>query len=455
MQSFKVNIGLEVHIELATKSKMFCKCSAQHFGIKPNTQVCPICLGLPGALPYVNSKALEDTILLGLAFGCQVNKFSKFDRKHYFYPDLPKAYQISQYDQPLCINGRWTMINGRQIRIRRIHLEEDTAKLIHQFGISEGVSLVDFNRSGVSLVEMVTEPEFDTPTDVIAFLKEAQKVVRYLGISNADMEKGSMRLEANISLQSQKLSTSPRQRLSRVGDKSQKLPDYKVELKNINSFKFLFKALQVEIERQSQALSEGKKLLQETRGYDERSEKTFSQRTKESAQDYRYFPEPDIPPLTFNAAQLARLKSKIPELPSQKRARFIETYKIPQNFADILVDSRLRAQYFEKACKEAKKQNISANVVADLIVNKNLDLKYTPLQLVKKAQDLKKITFAPEEEVRWVVKLVIKKENKAVSDYRNGKKTAVEFLIGVVQRNLRGKGDPTKLRIIILEELKD
>src|SRR3989344_3184410 len=275
-------IGMEIHVELRTKSKMFCGCPADHFLVEPNTHTCPVCLGLPGALPVPNAKAIDWTRLIGLSLGSTVNQVTKFDRKHYFSPDLPKGYQISKYDQPMCTGGE-VRVGDTTIRLRRGHLEEDTAKLIH----SGDKSLIDFNRSGVALVESVTELDLHSSPDVKRFLKSLQQTIRYLGVSDADMEKGSMRLEANISV-----------------SKDSQLPNYKVEVKNVNSFRFIAQAIDYEIDRQTRILESGQTPTQETRGFSESKSATVSQRSKEEAQDYRYFPEPDIPPLTITPAEI-------------------------------------------------------------------------------------------------------------------------------------------------------
>ncbi|KKS94571.1 MAG: glutamyl-tRNA(Gln) amidotransferase, B subunit, aspartyl-tRNA(Asn)/glutamyl-tRNA (Gln) amidotransferase subunit B [Microgenomates group bacterium GW2011_GWC1_43_13] len=432
-KNYKPVIGLEVHIELSTKSKLFCGCHADHFAKKPNTQVCPVCLGLPGALPLINREAVESVIKFGLALGCSINMFSKFDRKHYFYADLPKGYQISQYDLPVCGSGKF------RVNIRRIHLEEDTGKLVHETVDGVKSSLIDFNRSSVPLMEMVTEPEFHDGRSVIDFLKEVQLVARYLGISNADMEKGSMRLEANISL-------------SRDGT----IPDYKVEIKNINSFRFLEKAIRAEVIRQEKLLADGEKIVQETRGYDEVKQTTFSQRTKEEAHDYRYFPEPDLPPMRFSESQITDLKSQIPELPEEKRKRFKEEYNLPEDFAEILVSDRKRPDYFEEAVKLGKGQTFSAKTIADLMVNKKMDANYPePGGLIKKILELTGVEYATQSETEVAVSEVIGENHKAVQDFQNGKGEVVGFLIGMVQKKLKGTGNTQMVREKLLGKLEN
>lgn len=433
MDKYTPIIGLEVHIELSTKSKMFCGCSADHFGKVPNTQVCPVCLGLPGALPYANRDAVIDTIKFGLAFGSEIAHFSKFDRKHYFYPDLPKSYQISQYDLPLCKGGLF-----EDKKITRVHLEEDTGKLVHETIDGEKSSLIDFNRSSVPLMEMVTEPDFHDSSSIIRFLKEVQTVARYLGISNADMEKGSMRLEANISL-------SP----------DGKLPNYKVELKNINSFKFLEKAINAEIKRQEEELASGRTIEPQTRGYDEIKQTTYLQRSKEEAKDYRYFPEPDLPPMRFTDEEIENIKSSLPELPTEKRKRFAADYGLPNDYIEILVSDVERSNYFETAVKLAEENELTAKTIADLMINKKLDKDFEePAGFIRKIVEISKIDYAGDAETVTAVAEVIVEQEKAIADYKNGKGEVVGFLIGMVQKKLKGKGNPKMVSTKILEQLQ-
>jgi aspartyl-tRNA(Asn)/glutamyl-tRNA(Gln) amidotransferase subunit B len=431
--NFTPVIGLEVHIELMTKSKMFCACSADHFGKAPNTQTCPVCLGLPGALPFANAEAIDSVIKFGLAFDCKISEFSKFDRKHYFYPDLAKGYQISQYDLPFCLASSDGVI-------RRIHLEEDTGKLVHETVDGKKSSLIDFNRSGVPLIEMVTEPKFRGTESIIVFLKEVQLVARYLGISNADMEKGSMRLEANVSLA----------KVKGEGQEVDELPDYKVELKNINSFRFLEKAVKAEIARQEKILSEGGKVDNETRGYDEVKQTTYLQRSKEEAKDYRYFPEPDLPPVRISKSTNRQMSESLPELPQAKRERFAAEYKLPKDFVEILISDLPRADYFETAAK----LNNEFKLIADLMINKKLDLEFPePAGLVKRIVELSNVQYASSDAVESAVNLVIMDNVKAVTDYKNGNGNVVGFLIGAVQKRLEGKGNTQAIREKLMEKL--
>ncbi|MGH7203661.1 MAG: Asp-tRNA(Asn)/Glu-tRNA(Gln) amidotransferase subunit GatB, partial [Candidatus Levyibacteriota bacterium] len=333
MSKYKPIIGLEVHVELKTQSKMFCSCSAYYFGEEPNSHTCPVCLGLPGALPVPNKLAIEWCIKIALALNCKINEFSKFDRKNYFYPDLSKGYQISQYDLPFGYEGFIELSNKKRIGITRVHMEEDTGKLSHQDVNGKKVSLIDFNRSGVPLVEIVTEPDFDNATDVKEYLEKLQQIVRYLDVSNADMEKGEMRLEPNISL-----TLVPKQ-----------LPNYKVEVKNINSFKFVEKAITYELKRQEEILEKGETPAQETRGWDDNRQITFSQRSKEDAHDYRYFPEPDIPPILTSKAEISNIEKSVPELPAKKIARFVADYELPLYDAEILSREKSLADFFEES----------------------------------------------------------------------------------------------------------
>lgn len=463
-------IGLEVHVELKTKSKMFCGCSTDHFGKKPNTQTCPVCLGLPGALPVPNKTAIEWCIKIGMALNCDIPLESKFDRKNYFYPDLPKGYQISQYDEPFAVSGSiviarsaatkqsqkiatsrlgGTRNDRKTIRIRRVHMEEDTGKLIH-----EGDStLIDFNRSGVPLVEIVTEPDFDNAADVKEYLQKIQQIVRYLDVSEADMEKGMMRLEPNISLQVTSNTTHEKEGVLRVT--SHVLPSYKVEVKNINSFRFVEKAINFEIDRQAKLLDEGKTPTQETRGWDEKKQITVSQRSKEEAHDYRYFPEPDIPPFEWTEDQLSELRGQIPELSNNKFERFIKEYNLSPYDAEILTREVSTANYFEQAVKDGKNHNVSPKQIANFIINKKPDMEQAlPAQLVQQIISSATTTTVDEKHLEKIVQDVIIENPKAVEDYKSGNEKVMMYLIGMVMRKLKEKVDVNTVKSIIEGKLK-
>ena len=449
---YKTIIGLEVHVELKTDSKMFCSCSADYFGQEPNSHTCPICLGLPGALPVPNQKAIEWCVKIGLALNCDIPMFSKFDRKNYFYPDLPKGYQISQYDQPFCVNGHIILESGKKIGITRVHMEEDTAKLMHQFENqkseikNQNYSLIDFNRSGVPLVEIVTEPDFETADEVKEYLQKLQQIVRYLDVSNADMEKGNMRLEPNISL---------RKITNRQPAISNQLPPYKVEVKNINSFAFVGKAIDYEIKRQAEILEKGETPLQETRGFVEKTSSTVSQRIKEEANDYRYFPEPDIPPVCWTETQISSLKSQMPELPGEKIKRFEKEYSLPKADSLTLTKERETADYFEEALNSGKTHNLTAKQVANYLINKKINItEILPAKLIEEIVKSSKTNDVNPEELREIVRKILKDNPQVTADYKKGKGSVIQFIIGQVMYILRKKIDTEVLRKLILEELK-
>lgn len=435
-----VLIGLEIHIELKTKSKMFCRCAADYFGKPPNTYVCPVCLGLPGALPYVNQKAVEKTIMVGLALGCQIAHLSKFDRKNYFYPDLPKGYQISQYDLPFCQNGKLN-----EIRIKRVHLEEDTGKLFHEKLHGKDVTLIDFNRSGVSLIEVVTEPDIHSSAQAKEFLKNLQQIIRSLEISDADMEKGQMRCEPTVNLEIKK--------------DNQVFSTPLVELKNINSFRFVEKAINYEIQRQTEEFNKTgvikKSGNKTTRGWDEKKQVTILQREKEEAADYRYFPEPDLPPIRLTQGQIDKIKKQIPELPEQKVLRLMKDFHLPEHQAKILLESKENVDYFEKAIKLALKDKIDFKEVANIIINKKVDIEKTnPEQLVKILAGKKSAPKTSQEDLIKKITEIIKSNPQAVEQFKKGKQTVVEFLVGQVMAQTKGQANPNQIREILREKIK-
>jgi aspartyl-tRNA(Asn)/glutamyl-tRNA(Gln) amidotransferase subunit B len=455
---------------------MFCDCLNDESEITPNTNACPICMGHPGTLPVANRKAVEHVIKTGYALHCSISEFSKFDRKNYFYPDLPKAYQISQYDKPLCKEGYMVLPeSGKKIRITRIHLEEDTARLAHA---ADGKhSLVDFNRAGVPLMELVTEPDFHDAADVVEFAQEFQLILKHLGVSNADMEKGNLRLEANISI---------------APEGADKLGT-KVEVKNLNSFRAVGRAIEYEISRQAAALERGERIVQETRGWNEAKQETFSQRSKEEAHDYRYFPEPDLPPMQFEPSYLESLKGSLPELPEQKRVRFSDEYNLSAKQVDILVHDMYLADFFEDAVSELRALrpagnpemvfNYLASDMRGLEADTGISLqesKLTPGHLAsivahleenkissRAAKDVLRATFLdgrnPEDIIREeglaqvsdegaleaAIRGVMDANPNVVQDYKNGKQNSIQFLVGQVMARTKGTANPGVVRALL------
>jgi len=420
--NYKLVLGLEIHLHLRTKRKMFCRCSADIWEKEANSITCPVCLGLPGALPVPNEDAVRKTQLLGLALGCNLNQNSKFDRKHYFYPDLPKGYQISQYKEPLCLGGQVELDSGFFADIERIHLEEDVAKSFHE----DDRTLLDFNKSGMPLVEIVTKPVFSNTSDAVDFCKKIQQTVRFLDIGDVDMEKGQMRLEANISLRTQEM------------EKRGELFNYKVEVKNINSFRFMEKAVIAEIERQLEVFEKGEMPIQENRGYNETTGKTVPQRTKEDAKDYRYFPEPDIPPMVFSNGYINELKKELPELPHMIKKRLVQNYGIKMAESIVLVDN-LGMDIVNKF-EEFIKKGLDSKKLASALINK----KETRLWTFDKFKDYLQVPdeSIDENALRDLIIKVMENNPKAVEDYKNGKESSIQFLFGQIMRETGGKVKP-------------
>jgi len=491
---YKTTIGLEIHFESKTKSKMFCSCFNDPDQRTPNTNVCPICMAHPGTLPVINEEAINKIILTGLALNCEIQTHSKFDRKSYFYPDLPKGYQISQFDLPICRNGYLDihLDNGtaKRIRINRIHMEEDTGRLNHA---SDGSSLVDYNRAGVPLMELVTEPDINSAEEAKKFAQELQLILRYIDVSDADMEKGQMRCEVNISIsETDQLGT-------------------KVEIKNLNSFKVVEKSIEYEEKRQAEVLAEGKKVVQETRGWHDTRQVTMEQRGKEDAFEYRYFPEPDLPPLNISPTKIEEIRSRLPELPEGKRRRFVEEYKLDEKMTEFFVKDPVWGSYFEKTISELscwysdKKctedffgfvktcanyitTDFQAMLKADPIIKEYdsvlLEQKITPenfaeftcmimsgemsskiakmvlLEMYQTQGDPSNIIqekglaqITDSSEIEGIVKDVLGKNAKAVEDYKAGKQNSFTFLVGQVMAASKGKANPQSVAELLKKEL--
>jgi aspartyl-tRNA(Asn)/glutamyl-tRNA(Gln) amidotransferase subunit B len=483
MPAYVPTIGLEIHAELKTETKMFCGCKNDPDERHPNVNVCPVCLAHPGTLPVPNRAAIDAVLKVGMALQAEIPVVSKFDRKNYFYPDLPKGYQISQYDLPLVFGGT---LAG--VRITRVHLEEDTGRLQHA---ADGKhSLVDFNRAGVPLMELVTEPDIATAEQASTFARELQLILRYLGVSDADMEKGEMRVEANVSV---RVAEAP-------GTKPQL--GTKVEVKNLNSFKAVEGAIAYETKRQTELIESGGKVAQETRGWDDVEQRTFSQRAKESAHDYRYFPEPDIPPLDLSKFNLTALKREIPELPNEKRGRFSREYGLKAQDVDFLISDRSAAAFFEEALSELSGEEGKAPALSQvqLIVNylrsdlvglmAEIGLSWAELKIdpenfadliilvdggkitSRTAKDiLRKMAVeggdpneimreggleqvSDESALRETIRKILTEQAVAVADFKKGKENALQFLVGKAMAALKGKGNPQVLQRLFREEMR-
>ncbi|HEA47146.1 MAG TPA: Asp-tRNA(Asn)/Glu-tRNA(Gln) amidotransferase subunit GatB [bacterium] len=498
---YEAIIGLEVHVQLKTKSKIFCSCSTE-FGALPNSQVCPVCLGLPGVLPVLNKTALEYAIKAALALDCRIAKESIFARKNYFYPDLPKSYQISQYEEPLSSKGFVDIITDgklKKIRITRVHLEEDAGKLLHEE--VKDSTLIDFNRCGVPLIEIVTEPDIKSPREAREFLAILKSILQYIGVSDCNMEEGSLRCDANISVRPSKEETGKRGN----GETGKEL-GVKVEIKNMNSFKAVEKALEYEMRRQIKALEEGKRIVQETRLWDENKEITISMRTKEEAHDYRYFPEPDLVLMEIDREWTERIRKSLPELPEARKARFSRDYKIPDYDAGILTSSKELADYYEECIEAARRSPVAdrRSPVAGRKFNKEIanwimsellrelkegnigieECKARPQALAemmtlidkgilsrKMAKEVFVEMFETGEKASWIIKKrslvqisdeealtkivdkILKENPRVVEDYKKGKEKALGYLVGQVMKETKGRANPQIVNKLLKEEL--
>ena len=473
---YEVIIGLEVHAELSTKTKIFCSCPTT-FGANPNTQVCPICMGMPGTLPVLNEKVVEYAVKAGLATNCEIARKSKNDRKNYFYPDLPKAYQISQYDEPLCEHGYVEIENEdgkKKIGLTRIHIEEDAGKLNHdEFG---GGSLVDLNRAGVPLIEIVSEPDLRSAEEVDSYLKKLKSILEYIEVSDCKMQEGSFRADVNVSVRKKgdtKLGT-------------------RTEMKNMNSFRSITRAIEYEVDRQIDVLEDGGKIEQETLRWDEVSGKTFSMRDKEDAQDYRYFPDPDLVAINLSDEYIENIKNNLPELPESRKERYLKEYKLSEKDASIITSSKYLSDLFEGAIKECNNPKAVSNwIISDIsrILNETemdpIEIPFDSKQLGKLVILIDKGTISssigkkvleelfenpkdPEEIIKekgWiqisdegaikeVVMKVLEANPQSIADYKAGKDRALGFLVGQAMKETKGKANPKMLYEMFLEELK-
>ena len=468
---YELVAGFETHVELATNTKIFCSCTTK-FGGEPNTHCCPICIGLPGTLPKLNKKVVEYAIRAGLATNCHIAEISKMDRKNYCYPDLPKAYQISQYDKPLCENGYIQLSNGRKIRILRIHIEEDAGKLVHR----RGDTLVDYNRGGVPLIEIVTEPDFRSVDEATEYVEKLQNIMRYIGVSDCKMQEGSMRCDVNISVRpegSEKLGT-------------------RTEIKNMSSITFIAKAMEYEFERQVDLIESGEKVIRETLRYDDVTNTTSGMRGKEDANDYRYFRDPDLVTINVPRELVEEIRESLPELPQAKLERYTEELGIPETDALLLTKYRNVAEYFEKASEGTKNPRTAANfIIGQIFRTVETEADKEKFDIKVSADDLKELILLldsgkirmnlakstldkmletgkkvkelisesdmgglDENALADLCKQAIESNPKAVSDYLSGKEKAIKAMVGFVMKNSRGKADAVLAEQKIIELIK-